>query len=187
MQLPLKKILLFLSTIFFTGCNSQTKFDLETVLQMDKEDMIVMEIDTYLNEKANYGQEIEKLNSSQRVLLIIENLEREINNGGFKQFYWNSSGDYAMETIDVLKQIGAKKTGEVVKKANDQFPNGVVPKDRNQRGDILGLISEKSYEKWNILDLTFYGPNKETGEWEIDDIPNLLVKFVKANKSDFEK
>ena len=70
---------------------------------MDREDMIVMEIDTYLNEKSKYGEEMEKLNSSQRVLLIIENLEREINNGGFDQFYWNSSGDYAMETINALK------------------------------------------------------------------------------------
>ena len=70
---------------------------------MDREDMIVMEIDSYLNEKSKYGEEIEKLNSSQRVLLIIENLEREINNGGFDQFYWNSSGDYAMETINALK------------------------------------------------------------------------------------
>ena len=183
----MKKILLFLSTIFFTSCNSQTKFDLEKVLQMDREDMIVMEIDTYLNEKSKYGEEMEKLNSSQRVLLIIENLEREVNNGGFHQFYWNSSGDYAMETVTALKQIGATKTAGVVKKANDQFPNGAVPEDRDKRGEILDLISEKSSEYWNTLDTKFYGPNKESGEWEIDDLPNLLIKFIKANKGDFKK
>ncbi len=154
---------------------------------MDREDLIVMEIDTYLNEISKYGEEMEKLNSSQKVLLIIENLEREINNGGFRQFYWNSSGDYAMETIDALKQIGAAKTAGVVKKANDQFPNSFVPEDRNERGDILYLIGEKSSEYWNTLDTKFYVPNKETGDWEIDDLPNLLVKFVKENKADFEK
>ncbi len=154
---------------------------------MDREDMIVMEIDTYLNEKSKYGDEMEKLNSSQRVLLIIENLEREVNNGGFHQFYWNSSGDYAMETVIALKQIGATKTAGVVKKGNDQFPNGAVPEDRDKRGEILDLISEKSSEYWNTLDTKFYGPNKESGEWEIDDLPNLLIKFIKANKGDFEK
>ncbi|WP_405396454.1 DMP19 family protein [Maribacter sp. Asnod2-G09] len=154
---------------------------------MDREDMIVMEIDTYLNEKSKYGEEMEKLNSSQRVLLIIENLEREINNGGFDQFYWNSSGDYAMETINALKQIGANKTAEIVKKANDKFPNGIVPENRDKRGEILEKISEESSEYWNNLDTKFYAPNKEIGKMEIDNIPSLLIDFIKENKSDFEK
>ncbi len=149
--------------------------------------MIVMEIDTYLNEKSKYGEEMEKLNSSQRVLLIIENLEREINNGGFDQFYWNSSGDYAMETINALKQIGANKTAEIVKKANDKFPNGIVPENRDKRGEILEKISEESSEYWNNLDTKFYAPNKEIGKMEIDNIPSLLIDFIKENKSDFEK
>ncbi|QCW98861.1 DUF4375 domain-containing protein [Aggregatimonas sangjinii] len=160
---------------------------MEKVMQLERENMIVMEIDTYLNKKSKYGKEIEKLNSSQRILLIIENLEREINNGGFHQFYWNSSGDYAMETVTALKQIGAIKTARVVKKANDQFPNGFVPEGRDERSEILDLISKKSSEYWNTLDTKFYGPNKESGEWEIDDLPNLLIKFIKANKGDFEK
>lgn len=146
-----------------------------------------MEIDTYLNKKSKYREEMEKLNSSQRVLLIIESLEREINNGGFHQFYWNSSGNYAMETVEALNQIGATKTAGIVKKANDQFPNGIVPEDWDERGRILDLISEKSSEYWNTLDAKFYGPNNETGEFEIDNLPHLLIKFVKANKGDFEK
>ena len=48
--------------------------------------MIVMEIDTYLNKKCEYGEKIDRLNESQKILLIVENLEREINNGGFHQF-----------------------------------------------------------------------------------------------------
>ncbi len=183
----MKKIFLFLSTIFFTSCNAQTKFDLDKVLQMDREDLIVMEIDTYLNEKSKYREEMEKLNSSQRVLLIIESLQSEINNGGFHQYYWNSSGDYAMETVNALNQIGAVKTAEIVKKANDQFPNGIVPQDRDKREEILDKIDEKSSEYWSTLDNIFYGTNMDSGEMGIDDLSNLLIKFVKANKADFEK
>ena len=71
--------------------------------------MIVMEIDTYLNSKSDYGENIEKLNPSQKTFLFVENLEREINNGGFNQFYFNSSGDFSQETVNALLEIGAKK------------------------------------------------------------------------------
>ncbi|WP_411028905.1 DMP19 family protein [Spongiimicrobium sp. 3-5] len=160
---------------------------MEKILEMDREDMIVMEIDSYLNEKSKYGEEMEKLNSSQRVLVIVENLEREINNGGFHQFYWNSSGDYANETVDVLIKIGAKKTAEIVKSANSEFPNGQVPKERDKRGEILDMITERASDNWNTLNFKFYGPNEQTGEIEIDDIPSLLIEFINANKSDFQK
>ena len=112
-------------------------------------------------------------------MLIIENLEREINNGGFHQFYWNSSGNHANETIDALTKIGANKTAEIVKKANSEFKNGTVPKDRIERQNELELIEEKAEENWNKCDLEFY-------EYQ-DDLTELLIAFVIKNKTDFEK
>ena len=138
-----------------------------------------MEIDSYLNKKCEYGEKIDLLNESQKVLLIIENLEREINNGGLHQFYWNSSGKYAVETIDALKEIGANKTAKIVRKANSEFPNGIVPKDRGDRWEKLKIISEKSKPIWNKLDFKFY-------DYE-DDLVELLISFVLKNKADFEK
>ncbi|WP_131248763.1 DMP19 family protein [Aquimarina atlantica] len=175
----MKKILLFISALFFTYCNSQSKFDLEKVLKIERSDMIVVKIDSYLNEKCEYGQKIDRLNEPQKVLLIVENLEREINNGGFNQFYWNSSGDYANETIDALIKIGAKKTAEIVKKANSKFKNGIVPKDRTERQNELELIQEKAEESWNDCDSDFY-------KYE-ENITELLISYVLRNKSDFEK
>jgi hypothetical protein len=130
---------------------------------------------------------MEKLNSSQRILLIVENLEGEVNNGGFDQFYFNSSGDYANETVDALNKIGANKTAEIVKKANDEFPNGVVPKNREKRQDVLDSLREKSSENWNRLESVYYGHNKEDGDIEMENLPALLIEFIKANKSDFKK
>jgi hypothetical protein len=183
----LKKILLTLLTFVFANCNSQNKFDLEKVMKMEREDLIVMEIDNYLNKKSNYGEEMGKLNSSQKTLVIIGNLEREINNGGFNQFYWNSSGNYANETVESLKKIGAEKLAEIVNKANSEFPNGIVPKKREKRIKILNLIQEKSAENWNELDFKFYRPNEKTGKMEIENTSILLIEFIKANKPDFEK
>ena len=146
---------------------------------MERRDMIITEIDIYLNEKCEYGEKIDRLNESQKILLIIKNLEREINNGGFNQFYWNSSGDYANETIGALVNIGANKTAEIVKKANSEFNNGTVPKGRIERQNELELIENKAEENWNNLDLTFYGYN--------EDLTELLIAFVIKNKEDFEK
>ena len=134
---PLKKLLRFILSLFSANASSQTEFDLDKVLKIERRDMIVIEIDTYLNEKCEYGEKIDRLNESQKTLLFIENLEREINNGGFNQFYWNLSGDYANETVDALIKIRANKTAEIVKKANSEFKDAAVPKDQTERQNKL--------------------------------------------------
>ena len=178
-KVTLKKFLILIASLFSANASSQMEFDLGSVLKIERRDMIVMEIDSYLNKKCAHGEKIDKLNESQKILWIIENLEREINNGGFHQFYWNSSGNYANETIDALIQIGAEKTAEIVKKANSEFKNGSVPKDRVKRHNELQLIRNKAEENWNNLDSEFYEYN--------DDLTEMLIVFVLKNKSDFEK
>ena len=175
----MKKLLLFISSLFFANANAQSQFDLEKVLKIERRDMIVMEIDSYLNKKSEYGENIEKLNSKQRTFLFVENLEREINNGGFNQFYFNSSGNFSQETIKALLEIGANKTAEIVKKANSEFKNGTVPKDRSERQNELELIEEKAKENWNKRDSEFY-------EYQ-DNLTELLIAFVIKNKSEFKK
>ena len=175
----MNKILMFLTVLSFTNCNSQMEFNLDKTLKIERRDMIVMEIDTYLNEKSKYGEKIEKLNSSQRTFLFVENLEREINNGGFNQFYFNSSGDFSQETLNALLEIGAEKTVKIVENANSEFDNGNVPKDRIERQNKLELIEEKAEENWEKCDTEFY-------EYQ-DDLTELLIAFILKNKADFEK
>lgn len=175
----MKKLLIFIVSLFSANLISQTDFDLDKVLKIKRRDMIVMEIDIYLNKKSKYGEKINLLNESQKVLLIIENLEREINNGGFHQFYWNSSGNHANETVDALTRIGATKTAEIVIKANSEFRNGTVPIDRFERQNELELIEEKAEENWNECNLKFYDYQ--------DNLTELLITFVLKNKTDFKK
>ena len=76
---------------------------IDQILQMEDPTSAIIELDTRVNEISNYGEDLNKLTEPQKVLLFVENLEREINNGGFNQFYWNSSGDFAKQTLDGLK------------------------------------------------------------------------------------
>lgn len=75
------------------------------------------------------------------VVQLVWDLEAEINNGGFDQFFFNSAGDHTGDTISALTAIGALHTSEIVLQAAAKFPNGMPPVDRDQRQDLLEKIS----------------------------------------------
>jgi hypothetical protein len=137
----------------------------------------IIELDNYIAELCNYGDNLELLTEPQKVFYYIQCLERELNDGGFEQFYSNSSGDFAHEIIDALKAIGANKTADIVQKANDQFPGKIVPKDRDKRQLILEEIVDKTSEIWEELDQKFY-------EYQ-DNLNSLNMDYIKKHKDKF--
>jgi hypothetical protein len=68
---------------------------------------------------------------------LIRELEAELNNGGFDQFFFNSAGDRTAETIAALEAIGASHTAGIVRKAAARFPGGMPPADRDERQALL--------------------------------------------------
>jgi hypothetical protein len=178
------KILLITFTLLSVGCEAQnndtideTHFMIEDILKIEAPTTAIIELDEYLNRKSNYGEKINSLSDPEKVVLLIENLEREINNGGFNQFYFNSSGNYANETYESLIKIGAIQTAKIVLKANNEWPNSNVTKNWSDRQDLLLKIESKSETTWNECDQEFYEYN--------DDIVTLLFEYVKENKNAF--
>ncbi|WP_221801654.1 DMP19 family protein [Oceanobacter mangrovi] len=82
---------------------------------------------------------------------LIDELETEINNGGFDQFFFNTAGDYTEETIQALLNIGATHTADIVKNAAAKFPGGMPPKNRDSRQELLEKVSPDSdaFEKFD--------------------------------------
>lgn len=117
------------------------------------------------------------LSAPEKVVLLIENLEREINNGGFNQFYYNQSGNFAHETYEALKIIGADQTALIIRKANGAWPDSKVLVNQNDRQNLLSKIESKSERIWNECDAMFY-------EYK-DDLSELLFEYVKLNKEAF--
>ena len=68
---------------------------------------------------------------------LVEELEMEINNGGFDQYFFNSAGDRVYPTVEALEAIGAKHTANIVRRAIAKFPQGVVPENREARQEVL--------------------------------------------------
>lgn len=154
------------------------KFDLEKVLRMGDQTSMIIALDSRVNELSNYGEDLANLTEPQKTLLFVENVEREVNNGGFNQFYWNSSGDFAHETQNALMTIEANQMADIVNKANSVWPDQRVPKNRTQRQEIQQEIEEKANPTWEECDQEFYRYP--------DNIADLLIIYVKKNQVDFE-
>ena len=95
----------------------------------------------------------------------------------FFQYFWNSSGDFAHQTINSLRAIGANITADILQSAIDQFPAGIAPQDRYERQDIMEQIEDVAEPIWAELDDKFY-------EYQ-DDLNTLNLNFVRKNKKDF--
>jgi hypothetical protein len=166
-----------LKRLFGNSNKSDKKLDLEKLLTSDNINNSIIAIDNFICELCNYGDNIEKLTEQQRNFYYNQNLEREVNNGGFRQYFYNSSGDFALETIESLNLIWATKTAAILQKAIDQFPGKIVQKDRIERRATLENIKLSADEVWEELDQMFF-----TYE---DNLNALNIAYVRLNKGKF--
>lgn len=72
---------------------------------------------------------------------LIDELEAEVNNGGFHQYFSNSSGNNAEMALSSLEAVGAEKMATILRKAIAKFPSGIVPEDRDEREKMLDEIA----------------------------------------------
>jgi len=147
--------------------------NLDSLLISEDINKSIIEIDNF----TSGFSDINELSNPQKIFHYVQELEREVNNGGFNQYFWNSSGDYAMDTVEALKAIGANKTATIVQKAIDRFPNANVPVNKDEREELVEKIEETANPVWNELDQKFF-------LYE-DDINTLNIEFIKKNRTEF--
>lgn len=153
-------------------------FNLKDLLNKNDPSKMIKTLDQRLLEASNNGVKVDHLSDCQKTFLLVENLEREVNNGGLRQFFWNSSGNFAHETVEALKTIKATKTANLLSRANATFPNEIVPKNRMERQETQLLYEKKIEPELDKLDQQFYQYS--------DNLSDLLISFVKDHQKDFE-
>ena len=156
--------------------------DIDEIWQMQDKEDFVSTMSQYIAQKCNYGDNMENLNEKERVFYITQALEMEVNNGGFLQFFFNSSGMFANELVASFEAIGAKKTSEICKKAISIYGNE-VPMDREKREELLTSDDEEEDEKIEAL---LNECDDEFFEYE-DDLLELNYQFILKNKDSFSK
>jgi hypothetical protein len=107
-----------------------------------------------------------------KILYNVYWVEAEVNNGGFNQYFYNSSGDHAMDAIESLDRIGAAQTRELLQSAINNFPNSNVPSDREERIRVLSSIDPNNM-LFDNLDDRFYNLS--------EDRMYFTVEYVKRN------
>ena len=115
----------------------------------------------------------ESLAPVERVFTCVWTLEAEVNNGGFEQFYLNSSGDIAADTPSALRAIGAEHTASLVDRANAVFGPDGPPVDRDARTEVVENLEDSALEVFEEVDSAFL-------EYQ-DNLSALLAAYMKAN------
>lgn len=93
------------------------------------------------------------LHPARMAWVLTNAFENETNNGGIGQFFFNSSGDFALETIVSLRLIGSDELAAILTDAVALFPNAQPSSDRKVRWDELDSVDLKSLEE---LDNRFF-------------------------------
>lgn len=148
---------------------------LEEIWEIEESEKFVVELSHYVGNKCEYGEKMSVLSKPERVFYVTQILEMEVNNGGFSQYFFNSSGDFANEIVDAYSEIGAVRTVEICKKAVSIY-DGEVPADRDAREDVF-VDDEEREAILDECDEAFF-------EYE-EDLNALNQAYVLKNKAFF--
>src|SRR5579859_8159091 len=95
------------------------------------------------SEMTKIGREDFALQSvPQRVFSSIWAVESEVNNGGFSQYFLNSSAETAAFIPDALETVGAPKTAEICRRAIKCAFSGGLPPTAEEISSLASNFSE---------------------------------------------
>jgi hypothetical protein len=142
---------------------------------MDKNSIL---IDLSESKMTDFGKKEFAVQSiPQKVFSALWAVEGEVNNGGFSQYFLNSSCETAAFVAEALDIIGAPRTAEICRRAIAcAFPAG-LPSTLDAIVAAASNFSEGVVEKLDALDGEFFKyPH---------DLTNLLFTYVSEHPEDF--
>jgi hypothetical protein len=130
------------------------------------------------SETAKFGKEDFALQSvPQKVFSSVWAVESEVNNGGFSQYFLNSSAETAAFVADALDTIGAPKTADICRRAIDCSFSGRLPATAEEISSLAAEFSENIRAQLETLDAEFFTyPH---------DLTELLYAYVSRHPEEF--
>ena len=105
----------------------------------------------------------------------MEALEREVNNGGYSQFFTNSSKEFAPRVAEALDAIGCSRFAAVTRDAVAAL--GISgPVTEAAVDTAMGGIDDRRLEALSACDEAYYGIIDES-------IEDRLLAFIKDHRS----
>ena len=156
----------------------------EQVIDTTSDDNLLQVVFDNLSEKQpdNYEKEFETViswNKSRQAIYMIWALEAEVNNGGYNQFYFNSSGQFYKYLPDALRLVGANKFADLTERANKTFEKENDKITKHQDGTIEGFSKSYDDNPLNDLDTEFFELYKT------ENLQRIQVDFIRKNRNQF--
>jgi hypothetical protein len=149
----------------------------EIALLLNDDAEKITRIGEIIGKKIPKKDDFSKLNNCEKTFIYLDVLEHNVTNGGFIQFFFNSSGQFTHEIFHAYMEIKAEKTINILTEAIHLFPEIPVPKNLRIRQEIL-MEKDSNIDLWDALDTEFYKCE--------DNIIQLTLEYVRANLSQFD-
>lgn len=118
----------------------------------------------------------ESLTPTEVLIVCMWELVSEVHNGGFDQFFFNSSGDRAVEALAALRSIGAAKTAALLADLVGRFGSAGPPRDRDARVALLRVLGPADEAAFEAADLAFYAGD--------EDVWRLTAAYCAAHRDE---
>lgn len=140
----------------------------------DETDSFLQITDVIYDKEADLGYDA--LSEAEKTVYCIDGLSREMENGGFAQFFRQQAGTHAQDTLDALERIRAKESAALLKQMLAFF-EGDLPANEDDRQDRFDHIESEHADDIAALDDRFY----DAGE----NLVALTLTFVQKNLKGF--
>jgi hypothetical protein len=134
-------------------------------------DSLILALEARIGQKAASSGD-ESLSEEEQTVLAIEAFEREVNNGGYDQFFVNCP-EYAPSVIAALRRIGCSGIAEITSTAVAAL--GISgPLTADAVSEAVQTDDDARTEVLSNCDQEFYGANEH--------IAGKLFQYVKQNR-----
>ena len=155
----------------FLGYSGESTDELLSYPPTGQQDSLVRAFEEGLQRKVSRrGQRA--LTREERIVLAVRALDREVNNGGYHQFFCNSSRTFAPQIVQSLTRIGCRKAAKITQKAIDALQ--VSPVTVARIDAVMQATNEERDQELDRCDQLFYKTPQS--------IPKSLYAFIKANR-----
>ncbi len=154
---------------FLDSYSGQT---LDEIIGLESEyriDSLVMVIEQALLRKS-------RLTNPEQTIRAVESLEREVNNGGYEPFFFNSSRCFAPIVVRALQAIGCPKTAAITQRAIDALRISVPLTEESIRVAIE-QDNDSRTEVFSECNHSYY-------EGKDEPIAEKLFAYIKANRAE---
>jgi len=156
--------------IFLDRYDGQSVDEIINLQKTHRIDSLVLAFEQALDTRKESGQE---LSDVELIVLAVEALEREVNNGGYSQFFYNSSVEYTPIIVDSLRTIGCNEIADLTQKAIVLL--GVDSLDPEVIEERMGPDDDALENALGELDDKYFN--------EVEDVPGYaLFDYIKQNR-----